>query len=119
MKKIDWYDKVYEIVKQIPQGKVATYGQIASLLGKPRWARMVGQALHHAPYCAELPCHRVVNHQGRLAPHWTEQRDLLRSEHVIFKENGCVDLKLCLWKSYKNSEIHWHDDIEYWIGRKE
>lgn len=81
----------------IPWGNVATYGLIAFLCGYPRRSRMVGQALHHAPDFLNIPCHRVVNSQGRLAPGWTEQKQLLANEGIRFKENGCVDLKKYLW----------------------
>lgn len=93
---------VYEIVAQIPRGKVATYGQIAALLGNPLAARKVGYAMFHAPDDAHLPCHRVVNRKGEMAPDdifggQGIQRSLLVSEGVIFKENGCIDMKKCLW----------------------
>jgi len=88
---------VYEIVKDIPFGNVATYGMIAFLSGYPRRSRMVGKALHHAPDFLNIPCHRVVNYQGRLTPGWTDQKQLLSNEGIHFKENGCVDLKKHLW----------------------
>lgn len=88
---------MYEIVKDIPPGNVATYGMIAFLLGYPQRSRMVGQALHHAPDFQNIPCHRVVNYQGRLTPGWTDQKRLLSDEGVHLKENGCVDLKKSLW----------------------
>lgn len=90
--------QVYRIVSMIPRGKVATYGQIALMLGVPQRARHVGNALHRAPHSEELPCHRVVNSQGRLVPGWNEQRTLLLNEGVTFKENGNVDLKRCIWR---------------------
>ncbi len=88
--------KVYEVVSQIPRGKVSTYGQIALLSGYPRNARHVGKALKFAP--EGLPCHRVVNAQGRTVPGWTRQRVLLEKEGVPFRENGRVDLKNCRWE---------------------
>ena len=63
----NFFNKVYEVVKQIPKGKVATYGQIARLCGNPRMARQVGWALHVNPEPYITPCHRVVNRNGRLA----------------------------------------------------
>ena len=99
MKREDFYLKVYEIVKEIPKGSVATYGQIAFMLGTPQSPRRVGQALSHAPEFLKVPCHRVVNSQGRLVPGWTLQKDILLGEGIIFKENGCVNLKKCIWKS--------------------
>lgn len=89
---------VYSVVAAIPSGYVMTYGQIAYLVGNPRGSRMVGQALHNVPKELHLPCHRVVNSQGRLVPGWTEQRILLESEGVRFKSNGCVDMRKSQWE---------------------
>lgn len=93
-------DIIYEIlsvVEEIPVGKVATYGQIARLIGREKNARLVGKVLSQAEYYGSYPCHRVVNHAGRTAPGWTEQRSLLAAEGVGFRENGHVDLKHFLW----------------------
>ena len=95
--KADFYTEVYNIVKQIPEGNVVTYGQLAELARRPQCSRMVGQAMFNAPRELNLPCHRVVNSQGRLAPNWTEQRELLEKEGIAFKKNGCVDLKKHIW----------------------
>lgn len=100
MKREDFYLSVYQIVKEIPLGKVSTYGQIALLLGKPQCSRLVGQALYHAPNSLSLPCHRVVNSQGRLVPDWSEQKTLLLSEGINFKLNNCVDLNKHLWSIF-------------------
>lgn len=89
----DFRHSVYEIVAQIPPGKVATYGEIAVLLGMPGCSRLVGKALKEVPPLLSLPCHRVVNAAGRLVPGWAEQEDLLLAEGVRLKANGCVDLK--------------------------
>ena len=89
--------EIYEIVREIPSGRVATYRQIACLAGWPHYARMTGQALSRAPKDPGLPCHRVVNSQGRPAPCWPEQKKLLKAEGIRFKPNGCVDLKLHRW----------------------
>lgn len=94
-------DLVYEIlsvVEEIPIGKVASYGQIARLVGRDKNARLVGKVLSRAEYYGSYPCHRVVNCAGRLAPHWAGQRDLLLEEGVAFKENGCVDMKKYQWE---------------------
>lgn len=88
---------VYEIVSQIPLGKVSTYGNIASLLGVPQCARMVGRALKEVPAGLPIPCHRVVNSVGRLVPGWDLQKELLLAEHVSFNSKGCVNLKIHLW----------------------
>ena len=58
------FHKIYEQVKKIPEGKVATYGQIALMAGNPRWSRVVGYALHSNPEPGVIPCHRVVNRKG-------------------------------------------------------
>lgn len=89
--------QIFAVVRQIPAGKVATYGQIAFLAGIPNAPRRVGQVLHHAPDAPGLPCHRVVNSAGRLVPGWIDQRMLLEKEGVGFKANGCVDLARFLW----------------------
>ncbi len=91
------FEKIYEVVKDIPKGKVATYGQVALLAGNPRWARVVGYALHINPDPSNIPCHRVVNREGKVAPDFAfggegVQRSLLESEGVVFEENGRIDL---------------------------
>ena len=94
-------DLAYEIlsvVEEIPAGKVATYGQIARLIGREKNSRLVARVLSHADFYGKFPCHRVVNHSGRLAPGWTEQEWLLKQEWVALKDNGCVDLKKFLWE---------------------
>ncbi len=89
--------EVYEVVSQIPVGKVSTYGGIALLLGVPQCSRMVGRALKEVPDELSIPCHRVVNSAGRLVPGWVEQKQLLLAEEVSLKANGCVNLKEHLW----------------------
>ena len=94
-------DLIYEVlavVDEIPEGKVATYGQIAKLIDKPKNALLVGRVLSMAGEYGEYPCHRVVNHAGRLAPGWEEQRELLEAEHVPMKNNTHVKIKKCQWK---------------------
>lgn len=91
---------IYEIlcvVSEIPEGHVATYGQIARLIGRERNARLVGRVLSRAQHYGDFPCHRVVNHAGRLAPGWPEQSALLQGEGVPFRGNGRVDLPRCRW----------------------
>ncbi|MBR2375170.1 MAG: MGMT family protein [Clostridia bacterium] len=87
MSDTNFFQKVYAAVKRIPKGKVATYGQIACAVGAPRSARQVGFALHVNPEPFIIPCHRVVNRFGRLAPAFAFggeeiQAELLRSEGV-------------------------------------
>ncbi len=91
------FERIYEVVKSIPRGKVATYGQIAMLAGNPRWARVVGYALHNNPDPAKIPCHRVVNREGRVAEAFVfgggnAQRDLLIKEGIAFMPDGRIDL---------------------------
>ena len=92
------FEKIYNVVKNIPKGKVATYGQVAFLAGNSRWARVVGYALHVNPEPGIIPCHRVVNKEGRVAPGFAfggeeVQRKLLEAEGIIFDLNGRVDLE--------------------------
>lgn len=101
--KINLNQKVYEIVKKIPKGKVTTYGQIARKLGNPRWSRQVGWALH-ANRSADVPCHRVVNREGRLAPNFAfeganEQRRRLETDGVSVTREMYVDLEKFIWKT--------------------
>ena len=87
---------VYNVVSAIPKGRIATYGQIAWLLGRPQNSRLVGRVLRSAS--GSLPCHRVVNCQGRTAPGWKGQRSLLEAEGVKFKPNGNVNLSVYQWE---------------------
>ena len=92
------FEKIYEVVKSIPKGKVATYGQVALLAGNPRWARVMGYALHVNPYPGIIPCHRVVNREGGVAPGFAFggegiQRQLLESEGIVFEPDGGIDLE--------------------------
>lgn len=93
-------DLIYEIlsvVEEIPEGKVATYGQIARLIGRDKNSRLVGKVLSMSEFYGNYPCHRVVNHSGRLIPGWKEQRFLLENEGVGFKDDNHVNLKNFLW----------------------
>lgn len=92
---------VYEIlslVAEIPEGKAATYGQIARLIGREKNARLVGKVLSRAEFYGTYPCHRVVNHAGRLVPGWAEQRSLLEAEGIAMKDANHVDLRQCGWE---------------------
>lgn len=89
--------QVLSVVSEIPEGKVATYGQIARLIGREKNSRLVGKILSHAELYGDYPCHRVVNHAGRMVPGWPEQRQLLEEEGIPFKADGNVDLKQCQW----------------------
>jgi methylated-DNA-protein-cysteine methyltransferase-like protein len=89
---------VLDIVCQIPRGKVTTYGHIAALAGWPSHSRMVGRTLRYSPGAEKLPCHRVVNKEGRTAPGWSQQRTILEEEGISFKLNGHVDIQRHLWE---------------------
>lgn len=91
-------DDVLNIVSQIPYGRVTTYGIIAAWAGWPSYSRMVGRTLRYTPGAEQLPCHRVVNKEGRTAPGWSRQRMLLEEEGVTFKSNGHVDMSRYLWE---------------------
>jgi len=93
-------EDVYAVIAAIPCGKVTTYGEIARLIGRPRNSRLVGRTMRGISESQHLPCHRVVNSQGRLAPGWKEQRVLLLAEGVTLKANGCVDMKRCAWNPF-------------------
>ena len=87
---------------QIPKGKVTTYGQVALLAGNPRWARVVGYALHQNPAPGVIPCHRGVNRDGRVAASFAfgggeTQREILEREGVVFRVDGTVDLAVYGW----------------------
>ncbi len=93
---------VYEYVKKVPRGKVVTYGMIACAIGRPRAARQVGNALHRNPTPVVVPCHRVVNREGRLAPAFAfggmdVQARLLESEGVEVV-GGYVDMAQYCWE---------------------
>jgi len=95
------FEKIYEQVRRIPRGKVATYGQIAMLAGNPRWARVVGYALHSKPDPDGIPCYRVVNRMGKLSEAFVfgginRQAELLRADGVEVCDDT-VDLERYLW----------------------
>ena len=89
--------ELLSVVSEIPCGCVATYGQLAKLIGRDKYARLVGRILSRAEYYGSFPCHRVVNPAGRTAPGFFRQRALLEEEGVTFLPNGCVDLSRYLW----------------------
>ncbi|MFN7988616.1 MAG: MGMT family protein [Thermoanaerobaculia bacterium] len=98
------HDLIYAVVRRIPRGRVATYGQVASLAGLPRHARLVGYALHALPDRSDVPWHRVVNAQGRTSPrsdgmgHDQLQRLMLRREGVRFSLQGVLSLDRYRWR---------------------
>ena len=92
---MNFFERVYEVVKSIPYGTVMTYGDIARILGNPKSSRQVGWALHVNPEPDVIPCYRVVDRFGRLSKAFAfggenRQRQLLEQEGVKFDKKGCV-----------------------------
>lgn len=101
-KKMDaFFERVYEIVRRVPQGRVVSYGQIARMLGAPRSARMVGWAMRCCP--EEIPWQRVVKADGTVAggAFSDVRRALLQAEGVLFLDDGRVDMNVCQWAGEK------------------
>ena len=95
---MDFYECVYALVRQVPPGKVVTYGQVAALLGQPRAARAVGYALRFLPACTDVPWHRVINHRGQISFRTPPespllQRLLLEEEGVMFTPGSAMDME--------------------------
>lgn len=104
---MNYFDRVFEIVRNIPFGKVMTYGQISEIL-ETRDARKVGWALHSNKNSGDVPCHRVVNKDGRLAPSYAfggpmEQKARLLSEGVEFIDENHVDMNKHQFQIYTNT----------------
>lgn len=97
------YEKIYDAVRKIPKGRVATYGQIAAIAGNRHWARTVGNALHCNPDPDTTPCYRVVNRKGEVAEAFAfgggnRQYDMLKADGVEFDDRGRVILKKYLMR---------------------
>lgn len=90
--------EILSVVEEIPEGHVASYGQIARLIGRERNARLVGKVLSMSSRYGSYPCHRVVDRSGRTAPGWHEQRALLEAEGVAFREDGRVEMARHRWE---------------------
>ena len=102
------FELIYDVVRRIPRGKVATYGQIAMLAGNPRWSLVVGYALHVNPDPAHIPCYRVVNRLGEPSSAFAfggvnEQILLLQADGVEFID-GRVDLEKYLWDGHEKGD---------------
>ncbi len=101
--KTEFTKLVLSTIKKIPKGKIATYGQIAKLAGKPQGARGVVWILHSSSASEDLPWHRVINSKGRISfpemtENWVRQKSLLEREGIEFGDGGVVDLKKYQWK---------------------
>lgn len=114
-------NSVYEMVRQIPEGKVASYGQIACMAGSRRASRAVGYALHNSSRYGNLPCHRVVFKDGRLTTGFAfggkdVQRQMLEAEGVVFTADGRVDMAKCCWNPQEPLP---EASIYHFFGRKD
>ena len=101
--KTNTFQKIYNSVKKIPYGKVATYGQIATMAGNPRWSQIVGYALHVNPDPDSIRCYRVVNRFGMVSSAFAfgggnAQIELLRQEGVEVDDDGRVNMEKYLWQ---------------------
>ncbi len=97
------YERIYAVVRRIPRGRVATYGQVASLAGLPGHARQVGYALHNLPENCSVPWHRVINTKGEISGRSEPgydlvQRSVLEAEGVRFDMTGRIDMKRFRWR---------------------
>ena len=104
------YQRIYRVVRRIPAGRVATYGQVAELAGLDGHARQVGYALHALPEGFDVPWHRVVNARGEISPRSAGdshelQRELLEAEGVEFDARARIDLKTYRWSKRVNDEV--------------
>ena len=111
------YQRIWDVISEIPYGKVATYGQIARIAGLAGQARQVGYALHSTPEGLDIPWHRVINAQGRISfpkdsPNHRRQRELLEAEEIEFI-NGRLDLSAYRWQP-GDEEL----PVEYLEGEK-
>jgi methylated-DNA-protein-cysteine methyltransferase-like protein len=117
----NFFERVYLVVKRIPRGRVASYGQIAALLGQPHAARTVGWALSSlsSDNAAVVPWQRVINSAGRISISRIDlsadlQRQLLEDEGVVFDEGGHVDMRRFGWAG-----LAWPEVEALWAGKKE
>ncbi len=97
------FEEIWAVVRRIPAGKVASYGQIARMTGRPRGARLVGYAMAACPAGKDVPCHRVVDRFGGTKKAFDDympdgQRFLLEAEGVVFRPDGTVDMDRCQWR---------------------
>jgi methylated-DNA-protein-cysteine methyltransferase-like protein len=109
-----FFEQVYRLVRQVPPGKVTSYGAIARMLGHPHAARTVGWALHSLPEGSDVPWQRVINSQGRISTSCREhgadlQRALLEAEGIEFDERGYVD-----WDRFGWEGLPWPEVEELW-----
>ena len=104
---ITWIEKVYAMVRQIPKGKVSTYGTIADHIGVKATSRMVGWAMNASHHLEDVPAHRVVNRKGLLTGKFhfdgtNVMQQLLESEGIVVKNNQIVDFEAHFWEPEMN-----------------
>lgn len=102
------YARIYDVARQIPRGKVSTYGRVAEVAGLSGHARLVGYALHALPDGSDVPWHRVINHEGRISARkrssWAaEQRRRLEAEGIEFDVRGRIDLARHSWTGERSA----------------
>ena len=107
MEETDFFERVYAVVRQIPYGKVTSYGAIAKALGTARSARMVGWAMNASHHLEDVPAHRVVNRKGLLTGKFhfdgtNVMQQLLESEGIVVKNNQIVDFEAHFWEPEMN-----------------
>ena len=114
----DFRERVWAFVRSVPVGRVVTYGQVAAVLGTPRGARAVGMVLHNTPGNSGVPCQRVVNRWGRLAPTYgwggpEQHRAELEAEGVEVRPDFTVDLEVYQWwPDPADTQAVWRDDAD-------
>ena len=101
-------ERAKKIIKKVPRGKVATYGQVATLAGNPRGARQVVRLLHSSSESDKLPWHRIINREGKVSLRpgrgYELQRQMLQDEGIVFAENGTIDLDRFQWSPVKREK---------------
>ena len=107
MEETNFFERVYAVVRQIPYGKVTSYGAIAKALGTARSARMVGWAMNASHHLEDVPAHRVVNRKGQLTGKFhfdgtNVMQQLLESEGIVVKNNQIVDFEAHFWEPEMN-----------------
>jgi len=107
LNKLDFFQRVYIVVKKIPFGKVTSYGAIANYLGSPQSSRVVGWAMNNSHSNIDIPAHRVVNRKGMLTgkhhfPGSNLMEELLQNEGIKIKNNIIVDFENLFWDPSKN-----------------
>jgi methylated-DNA-protein-cysteine methyltransferase-like protein len=103
MREMSSYQRIYAVVRKVPRGRVATYGQVAALAGLPGHARQAGYALHALPSASAVPWHRVINAMGAISVRGPggdglRQRLLLEAEGIEFDARGRVSLSRYQWR---------------------